>query len=388
MDDRILFASNYVDGLREAWEHWGYRVYEAKNDLEGLSLDELLVQIKNWKDETGISACFSINFHPNLAEACHEQKIDYINWGWDCPQAALWHKAAKYNTNYTFVFDYKQYTRLLGRGLDNVYYLTISPDIDTFDRCISQDAGSSEERWSADVAFVGNLYNDADHRLYDEIVYLPPYLKGYLEALMTVQSKMWGIDLISEAISEHVMGLMKQYVGWDLNNKYDDGVYEVLVENMIGQKMAQMERKEVCTYLADHYDFRLYTRSDTSFNPNINNCGSVDYMTKMPLVFRYSKINIHIQSRSIPSGMSLRILDVLACEGFLLTNYQPEIEEYFTDGEELVIYYDFQDMYEKIEYYLEHEEERKRIAHAGYQKVKEEFSYVSGVKKILNIWKG
>ena len=164
--------------------------------------------------------------------------------------------------------------------------------------------------------------------------------------------------------------------------------YMVLVENMIGQKMAQMERKEVCTYLADHYDFRLYTRSDTSFNPNINNCGSVDYMTKMPLVFRYSKINIHIQSRSIPSGMSLRILDVLACEGFLLTNYQPEIDEYFTDGEELVIYYDFQDMYEKIEYYLEHEEERKRIAHAGYQKVKEEFSYVSGVKKILNIWKG
>lgn len=385
MEKRVLLASHYVDGLRTAWEYWGFRVYESEKDLRSLDKEQTAASILEWKNKYNISVCFSINFYPNLAEGCHEMGIQYINLGQDCPQPALLHKSARYSSNYTFVFDYKEYKRLLGRGL-NVYYLPLFTDCDSFDQCIWKDAGGSRDKWETDVAFVGNLYNDRDHGLYDEIAYLPPYLRGYLEALMTAQRKMWGVDLISESISEYAMALLIKYVKWDLGDRYEEGVYEVLTENMIGQKIAQLERKEACSYLAQNFNFRLYTGSDTSFDPLISNYGYVGYVTQMPLVFHYSKINIHIQSRSIPSGMSLRILDVLACEGFLLTNYQPEIGEYFTDGEELVIYYDFEDMYEKIRYYLVHEEERKRIAHAGYLKVKEEFNYMKGIGKILQIW--
>ena len=103
----------------------------------------------------------------------------------------------------------------------------------------------------------------------------------------------------------------------------------------------------------------------------------------MPLVFHYSKININITLRSITSGIPLLVMDILACEGFLLTNYQSEIAEYFEDGRELVIYENFEDMYEKIAYYLQHEDERKQIAHAGYEKVKEQFNYTRGIDKIV-----
>lgn len=386
MEKSILFASCCVDGLKDAWECYGFHTYESEEDLTDLSEEQAVEYILREKNKSNVSACFSINFYPNLAEACHSLEMDYIVWGWDCPQAALWHKSSRYNGNYIFVFDHKQYQRLVGRGL-KVYYLPLSSDTDFFDQCIQKDGGASKGKWEADVAFVGNLYNDRDHSLYDEIAYLPPYLRGYLEALMTAQRKMWGVDLISESISEYAMGLLKKYIKWDLGDRYEEGVYEVLTENVIGQKIAQLERKEACSYLARNFNFRLYTGSDTSFDPFISNYGYADYLTQMPLVFHYSKINIHIQLRSIPSGMSLRILDVLACEGFLLTNYQPEIEEYFTDGEELAVYYDFEDMYEKIRYYLAHEEERKRIAHAGYLKVKEEFSYIKGVEKILQAWR-
>ena len=141
----------------------------------------------------------------------------------------------------------------------------------------------------------------------------------------------------------------------------------------------------MCSYLAKNFNFSLYSDCNTSFDPAIINKGHADYVSEMPLIFHYSKINIHVTIRSIPSGIALRVMDVLASEGFLLTNYQPEIAEYFEDGKELVMYSDFRDMYDKIAYYLEHEEERKAIAHAGYLKVRECFSYRNQLETMMGV---
>ena len=90
-------------------------------------------------------------------------------------------------------------------------------------------------------------------------------------------------------------------------------------------------------------------------------------------------------SKTITSGIPQRIFDVLSCGGFCLTNYQPEVAEYFADGEELVMYTDMADLAEKVQYYLEHEEERKQIAKNGYRKVKEEFGLAERVEGMLKV---
>ena len=82
----------------------------------------------------------------------------------------------------------------------------------------------------------------------------------------------------------------------------------------------------------------------------------------MPLVFSQSKINLNISLKTIKTGIPLRVADVMGCGGFVLSNYQQELEEYFVIGEECVVYENLQDMFLKAQYYLEHEEERKRIA--------------------------
>ena len=77
------------------------------------------------------------------------------------------------------------------------------------------------------------------------------------------------------------------------------------------------------------------------------------------------------------------MLDILACEGFLLTNWQPEIEEYFVNGKELVTYDTFEDLVKKAEYYLKHPQERRMIAKAGKKKVEALFSYHNALGDIL-----
>lgn len=65
---------------------------------------------------------------------------------------------------------------------------------------------------------------------------------------------------------------------------------------------------------------------------NVNNRGYIDYYSQMPKAFYNAKINLNISLKIIQSGIPLRVLDVLACKGFLITNYQAEIMEYFTPG--------------------------------------------------------
>lgn len=385
MKKRILFECRSVAGVRKAWETYGYEVYEPETELAKQPKEKIEEILEEYQKSYEISYVFSFDFFPVIADCCNQLGLGYVSWILDCPHIMLWSESAEYINNYIFVFDYCQYEMLLRRGLNNVYYLPLCADIDNFDLTIRSDAGKGKEQYGCDVSFVANLYNDSEHNLFDQIAFLPQYERGYLDALMKIQRKIWGADFLLEAVNGNINGNLKKYVNFGTDKGYAEGAFEVMFANILGQKIAQLERIEVCSYLARNFQFSLYTGSDTSFDTKIRNCGHADYVKEMPLIFHYSKINIHITLRSITSGMSLRVLDVLACGGFLLTNYQPEIAEYFADGEELVMYHSFEDMYEKINYYLEHEEERKKIALAGYRKVKEQFNYIKGFGEIVKI---
>ncbi len=385
MEKRILFECKSVTGVRKAWEHWGFEVFEADVELSKCSGNVVHEKLENYLETYEISYVFSFDFFPTLADACKLNGLKYISWVLDCPHIMLWTKSAEYSSNHIFVFDYVQYEMLLCRGLKKVYYLPLCADIDSFDLMIKNDAGQREKTFGHDVSFVGNLYNDEQHNLYDQITYLPQYERGYLEALMNVQRRVWGADFLLDAVSGNINENLKKFVSFGTKDDYAEGAFEVMFANILGQKIAQLERIEACSRLSQEFEFALYSGSDTSFDKRINNCGPADYTREMPLIFHYSKINIHITLRSITSGMSLRVLDVLACGGFLLTNYQPEIAEYFVDGEELVMYQNFDDMCEKIHYYLEHEAERKRIALAGYRKVRGQFNYINGIGEIVKM---
>jgi spore maturation protein CgeB len=150
------------------------------------------------------------------------------------------------------------------------------------------------------------------------------------------------------------------------------------------QKTSQ-NRITMLQKISNQFSVKLYSpyNTDTSPLPNVILQGPVEYYTEMPLVFRLSKINLNLTLSSIRSGIPLRILDILGAGGFLLTNYQPELKQHFTDGQDLVIYHDFEDLSSKIEYYLSHEDERRQIALSGQQKVKLYYNYPDKIQKMF-----
>ena len=74
----------------------------------------------------------------------------------------------------------------------------------------------------------------------------------------------------------------------------------------------------------------------------------------------------------------------LGCGGFLLTLYSPSLEEIFERGRQLDWFETIEECCQKIEYYLQHSEKRKKIAQAGYELAHREYSYEKMVEKILD----
>ena len=104
----------------------------------------------------------------------------------------------------------------------------------------------------------------------------------------------------------------------------------------------------------------------------------------MPKVFYGSKINLNFTIPNIQSGIPLRVWDILGAGGFLLTNYQPELELYFDIGKDLEIFEDASQLEQKASYYLSHEKERAQIAENGYQKVKGTHSYMRRIQEMID----
>ena len=135
--------------------------------------------------------------------------------------------------------------------------------------------------------------------------------------------------------------------------------------------------------MSEAYSLDLYTASDFSPLPRANYRGLAKSTTEMPKIFHLSKINLNFTSKPIRTGLPLRLWDILGAGGFVLTNFQSEIPEYFEVGKDLDIYASEEELMEKIQYYLEHEKERQAIAESGYRKAKEQYSLELRVKQIL-----
>lgn len=101
--------------------------------------------------------------------------------------------------------------------------------------------------------------------------------------------------------------------------------------------------------------------------------------------FSQSKIVFNI---SIKDDLNMRIFETLSTGSFLLTNWLPTLGELFEDGKHLVTYKTLDEMVEKAKYYLEHDDERQKIADAGHAEFMAKHTYKHRVETILSIVDG
>ena len=390
--------------LMYRWKAYNYRDIEQTLLLLGHTVDNIEQELGSYDVSpefervieekirgTHYDMVFTVNYFPLISNVCERTGVKYISWTCDNPLISMYHESVFHAYNYIFTFDKTNYLEFRGMGVKHIWYLPLAVDTERMDALLGapEEAGRRKatqdpemQKYRGDVAFVGSLY---ERNSYDKIKNrLPEYLRGYFDAVMEAQLNISGANIVEPMLTTNILEQLQEYFQLEKSEGSFSDLGLIFQTTVLGFKIAEIERRRALIELSKHYKVNVYSNSDVSDLLRIQYCGSVDYWSEMPKVFRMSKINLNFTIPNIKSGIPLRIWDVLGCGGFLLTNYQAEIPYYFKEGEDLVCFDGLEDLCEKVGYYLEHEEERKRIAWNGYRKVREKHSYIERIRTILD----
>ena len=346
--------------------------------------DKVIDVLKQKKADYAIS----YDFVPTIAQACLEANIPYISWVYDDPQQELYTQYVHYPSNYIFVFDRQQQRRLEQIGIRNVYHMPLAIYGDKVKQALQQDEKYTGQ-YEADIAFVGQLYhNDSlEHFVEQAASNVQTEMRESIERCFLTWD---GQNGMHGGMSDSCVQYFSKIGGHKVERMYpyctEQFYYEAAV---LSRMLASRERAAVLNALAEKYDVNFYTfdKDVKGLNERVKVRPGAKYDTEVSHVYRQSKINLNITLHCIETGISQRVFDVMAAGGFLLSNYQEELEELFVPGEDLIIYHNMEELQYYVAYYLEHEEERQRIAKNGQAKVLELHDFHTRMSQVLDIVK-
>lgn len=324
--------------------------------------------------------CFSINYFPELSNMCMKYHLKYIAWGYDCPFNVIdIEKTLGNPCNYVFCFDRIQAERYVKMGFDTVYHLPLGINAKRYQN-ISASA-KQKAQYQGDISFVGSLYEG----YYSAIAEVcGEYHRGYLEGVINAQQLLYGAYLLEDVITQPLVDSINAH----FKELQPDTLFQLSKEQLVhvlDQETSRRERILLLNLLGRRYDTHLYSYQKYDMLQGIVCHDRVDYFTEMPQVFASSRINLNISVKGIQSGIPLRALDIMASGGFLLSNYQAELVEYFRYGEDMVVYESMEDAVAKCQYYLEHEDARKQIAERGRKRVFAEHNMADKINCMLEV---
>lgn len=373
------------EDMREVLEEMGHEVVSVPFLNTEIGPDEIERLLFRLHAESECDFVFSFNFFPEVSICCNKIGLKYVSWVYDSPHLAVYSYTVINPCNYVFLFDYVLYDELHSAGINTVYYLPLAVNEKRMQRMRLSKNGAE---FSHDIAMVGSLYSEPKHRLYDRFAEISPYAKGYLDALIQMQKRIYGRYFLEEMLTADIVEEMEKVYPTDPNPTTVLSPQALYADYVLARQVTALERKEILELLGTRHRVDLYTYDNNVSIPGVVNHGKIDYYDTMPYVFHNSKINLNITLRSIKSGIPLRALDIMGCGGFLLTNYQMEYEEYFVAGEDYVFYEDYADLMAKVDYFLMHENEREEIAVNGCRKVQEEHNYRKRIELMLRVISG
>ena len=368
-------AYNYKD-IKHTFEELGYEVEEVYQDLLNYDVDEEFAEkLRGMIQADNYNFFFTVNYFPLISNVCQEQGLRYVCWSCDNPLISMYHKSVFNDVNRIFLFDLTNVEEFRGMGVEHVYHLPLAVDCNRLDYLFGNS--TDLEAYKNEISFVGSLY---EKNSYDKMEYtLPEYLRGYFEATMEAQRDLMGVNIIDRMLTPEILMELENYFELEKSEDSLSDLNLIFSVTTLGFKIAQKQRRRILIDLSKHHDVSIYTNSFTRDLLRVNYKGSVDYWSEMPKVFNQSKINLNMTIPNIKSGVPLRVYDILGAGGFCLTNFQAELPMFFENEKHLVWYYNNEDLYDKVDFYLKHDSERERIAAAGQEYVKEACTYESRI---------
>lgn len=144
-----------------------------------------------------------------------------------------------------------------------------------------------------------------------------------------------------------------------------------------------------------------FLRLAAKFSKKIKFSRAVSFLNKFRVIipeneenqlYSSAKISLNFHGRKKDNQpyltLNQRTFKIPACGGFEICDYVPALRKYFNEDEIVVIAsLNPQDWFNKIDYYLNHEKERKAIQEKGTARALKDHTYHNRVEKIVELYK-
>lgn len=357
-----------------------YPEVQDTSNMDEEKINALVAYVK----EHGITHLMSIHLIYNVAVAAYWAGIKYISVIWDAPYLKAYTVMGTLDNIWYSAFDKLDAERMRQGGCPHVMYQPLSVNRENI--LAWKKRFLAKRRYIHDISLIANLYED---NAYDRCLdLLPENMQAYFRSIFEEAAFKWdGVNRVYGKTGQEILEYMKLVSPTlKINNPYNVEDVRYFEAMYLIRKLANIERVCVLNLLAEDHDVYLYTYSevDETLMPKVHRRPPVQVGEATSFIYAGTKINLNIALKGIEGGTTQRIMDIMGAGGFVLTNYCEETAELFEEDEEIVMFRTPEELIQKVDYYLEHEEEREQIARAGHEKAMNDYTYEKKIKRLLD----
>jgi spore maturation protein CgeB len=324
---------------------------------------------------------FSINFIPDLARLAKAVHKPYLCWIIDpLVNVALLNSA--WASEYTHIFEFSpaDAERFKQAGYTKVYGLPLTVDYD-----VSANDRPPAAKPDYGIAFVGNCYEA-------EASAFQAYRQQYLQHSIPPQLGLATLERVIERAVENLVCPLRALFLETIEREQPAFFEQAPLPSNIGPDIQQRTTFFVDHLLYHEIDRRVRTKLmqklaplgvdlwgtekgwQPVFGPGIQYHGQTDSAEGPGEILQNCAIGLNI-TRRITDGANMRTFEIAARGGFQLSLYSDQLARLFKVDEEVVCFKTFDEAYDKAAYYLNHPEERQKIASAAQARYRQEHSF-------------
>ena len=372
----VVEGELFVSDISEALIKRGYSVYTW--DTMRLNVDELTYTARAMNPEFVIS----VNHVGGLLDACQALHLPLLTWEIDPSTAFVEQRIAKVASSNMFTYNRELRGSYEEAGYDRVCHLPLATNPKA--RFPVDLTAVDDQRYISDVSFVGTSMVENSQRC--EAEFASTYATCFpeerlgsgavlLRRLMEMQRQSpsrFITPRLLERLSPEFRTLAREL------NKEDPA--------MLAGEIAGSEKR--LATLANIASYSPKVWGDPNWEAVVRYgaeyMGYAGHFYELNKIYSGAKINVDINRIYQMNIVPMRVFDVLACGGFLIAEYSPELAELFELGVHLETWRDFGELQDKIRWYLSHEKDRQEIARAGREWVLQRHTIEQRVARMIN----
>jgi spore maturation protein CgeB len=164
---------------------------------------------------------------------------------------------------------------------------------------------------------------------------------------------------IIDTVEKTGIRVLEKGQGWESGRINQKEMIDIFNQSKVNLNLSNASVKYASSWVAYIDRFALYTPGTRRIWRKLR--------TMIPLSLSKAQTISQIKGRNF---------EIPGCGGFLITDYVKELEEFYLPDRDIVCYNSLDELIEKIQYYLEHENLRKEIAFNGWKTTHERHTYV------------